>query len=76
MAKGFYGRAGAYEAGLAAAPGSLEEAVRRNIYGTAPPAAGQAERMAAYARAAAATLAAQPLAAFLEGRASFAATAW
>jgi cytochrome b pre-mRNA-processing protein 3 len=76
MARGFYGRAAAYEAGLAGAPGVLEDAVRRNVYGTAAPPAGAVERMAAYARSAAAALAAQPLAGLLEGRASFAGAAW
>jgi cytochrome b pre-mRNA-processing protein 3 len=77
MAKGFYGRIAAYDEGLSAAmsaPGVLVDAIRRNVYGTAPPEDDVApERLAAYLRAAAAALEAQPLAAVLEGRIDFAA---
>jgi cytochrome b pre-mRNA-processing protein 3 len=76
MAKGFYGRAGAYEEGLDGPPGALEAAVRRNIYGTVEPAAGAAERMAAYARSAEAALAKQPPAGLLKGDVSFSDAVW
>jgi cytochrome b pre-mRNA-processing protein 3 len=76
MAKSFYGRIAAYEAGMAGGPGVLEDAVRRNVYGTVAPAAEQVERMAAYARSAGDALAQQPLARLLEGRADLAAAAW
>jgi cytochrome b pre-mRNA-processing protein 3 len=36
MAQGLYGRIAAYEDGLAQPGGRLEEALRRNLYGTAP----------------------------------------
>lgn len=76
MAKAFYGRAAAYEAGLGQPdPAALEAALRRNLYGTVVPAADAAGRMAGYVRAAAAALAAQPLAALMEGRVSFAGAA-
>ncbi|MBX6322440.1 MAG: hypothetical protein IRY94_11480 [Rhodospirillaceae bacterium] len=73
MAKAFYGRAAAYDAGLeeSAGPATLADALRRNLYGTVAAAPGQAERMAAYVRAAAAALAAQPVEAVLAGRVRF-----
>ena len=76
MAKGFYGRAGAYEEALDSPPGALEAAMRRNIYGTVEPAAGAPERMAAYARSAEAALSKQPLDDLLKGEVSFADAIW
>ena len=37
MAKGFYGRIAAYEAGLEGDGDALEQALRRNLYGTTDP---------------------------------------
>src|ERR1041385_4793859 len=37
MGKAVYGRLAAYEAGLAGAPGELEAALTRNLYGTVTP---------------------------------------
>lgn len=56
MAKAFYGRVAAYEAGLASGPRVLAEALRRNLYRDAPPADGDAAAMAAYVAHAAALL--------------------
>src|SRR6185437_11182148 len=72
MAQGFYGRVAAYEKGLATNDGSLEEALRRNLYGTAAPAAWQLAAVADYVRRCAAMLGEQPAAALLAGRAAFA----
>lgn len=50
MAKAFYGRVAAYESALAAAPGALENALRRNAYGTIrDPGGVTAETLAAMA---------------------------
>lgn len=58
MGEAYYGRAQAYQAGLAADDGqALVEAVRRNVYGGAGEA--EPERLATYIRAAAADLAVQ-----------------
>jgi cytochrome b pre-mRNA-processing protein 3 len=73
MAEGFYGRVAAYEAGLAGAGDALEQALRRNLYGTAAPAPAQAAAMAAYVRRQAAALARMPGEALLAGEAAFAA---
>jgi cytochrome b pre-mRNA-processing protein 3 len=70
MATGFYGRAAAYEEGLAGAA-ELEEALRRNLYGTVDPAPAALAAMARYLRIAAESLASQPLAALREGRVEF-----
>jgi cytochrome b pre-mRNA-processing protein 3 len=70
MATGFYGRAAAYEEGLAGT-GGLEEALRRNLYGTANPAPAEIAAMARYLRATAESLARQPEAALGEGRVEF-----
>jgi len=53
MAKSFYGRVAAYDAGLAAYdsdPAPLTEALRRNVYGTLDDAAVEADWLAALAR--------------------------
>ena len=71
MATGFYGRVAAYEAGLAGDGPALEEALRRNLYGTVAPAPGQVTAMARYVRGQAAHLAQQPAADLIRGRASF-----
>lgn len=57
MAKGFYGRIAAYDAGLAEGQAVLCEALTRNAYGAAPPPGPAAlAGMAAYLRAADAAL--------------------
>lgn len=50
MGEAYYGRAQAYEAGLAAGDGGLElvEAISRNVYGGSPPDAAVVQRLAAY----------------------------
>lgn len=49
MAKAFYGRVVAYERGLTGTD-SLDEALRRNLYGTTMPDAGQVTAVANYIR--------------------------
>jgi cytochrome b pre-mRNA-processing protein 3 len=73
MAQALYGRAAVYSAALnGAEPGALEDALRRNLYGTveSPDPAGVAA-MAAYTRQAAASLAAGEAAALLAGEPNF-----
>ena len=70
MAKGFYGRMAAYDAGLAGeAP--LAEALRRNLYGTVEPTEAALTAMAQYLRDAAQSLEKQPESALLAGQATF-----
>jgi len=72
MGRGFYGRIVAYDKGLGTAdPEVLEDALRRNLYGTVQPGPGQVRAIAAYMRREAAGLAAQPPAAFLAGDVRF-----
>lgn len=59
MIRAFYGRIAAYEAGLEAAPGALEAALERNLYGTVRPSPEALAGMAAYLRREAAALAGQ-----------------
>jgi cytochrome b pre-mRNA-processing protein 3 len=74
MAQAFYGRIGAYEAGLAADdPASLAEALRRNLYGTVSAADGDVAGIAQYMRRCAADVATQPIARLIEGIVAFAA---
>lgn len=75
MARGFYGRIAAYEAGLAAADGALEAALTRNLYGTVAPTAAQLAEAARYVRRQAQALRAAPVAAFLAGQVPFASEA-
>jgi cytochrome b pre-mRNA-processing protein 3 len=70
MATGFYGRAAAYEEGLAGSAG-LEQALRRNLYGTVEPTPAALAAMARYLRTAAETLARQPTASLGAGRVEF-----
>jgi cytochrome b pre-mRNA-processing protein 3 len=70
MAAAFYGRANAYERGLAGAE-DLGEALRRNLYGTTAPEAVTVEAMAGWTRAAAAAVEAAPLEGLYDGRVSF-----
>lgn len=73
MAGSFYGRAQAYEQALSGAE-SLEEALRRNLYGTVTVGDDMVARMAAYVRAAAAAVDSQSLADLRKGRTGFPAT--
>jgi cytochrome b pre-mRNA-processing protein 3 len=67
MAKAFYGRIAAYEAGLAADDSVLQPALARNLYGTAKPAPDQLKAMADYTRREAARLDRQDAASLLAG---------
>ncbi|MDE2165453.1 MAG: ubiquinol-cytochrome C chaperone family protein [Alphaproteobacteria bacterium] len=66
MAKAFYGRIRAYERGLAGTE-SLDEALRRNLYGTVAPSAAQIAAAAAYLRRQAQVLDAAPVGRLLSG---------
>jgi len=66
MAKAFYGRVVAYERGLAGVD-NLDEALRRNLYGTAVPDATQIAAAAAYVRRQAQALDAAPVGSLLAG---------
>ncbi len=72
MARNFYGRVAAYDDGLDGAAGVLEDALRRNLYGTleAPDEAAVAA-MAGYVRREAATLADTPLETIERGEVAF-----
>ncbi len=74
MAQAFFGRASAYDAGLEAGAGPevLEQALRRNVYGTvADPAQADLAWLAGYTRSALADLDSQPAEALLNGRIGF-----
>ena len=71
MAEAFYGRVAAYEQALAGDEAGLRDALRRNLYGTADPAAPAVARAASYLRTAAAGLAAFPVSALLQGSVDF-----
>ena len=73
MAGSFYGRAQAYEQALSGTE-SLEDALRRNLYGTVTVGDDVVARMADYVRAAAAAAGAQSLADLREGRTGFPST--
>src|SRR5215469_3534270 len=66
MAKAFYGRVVAYERGLAGTD-DLDDALRRNLYGTSSPTAAQIEAAAAYVRRQAQALDATPVDQLLAG---------
>lgn len=72
MAQALYGRAAVYSAALSGDAAALDDALRRNLYGTveSPDSAGVAA-MASYVRQAAATLAAGEGAALLAGKPEF-----
>ena len=72
MARAFYGRAAAYEAGLAGDDESLGEALRRNLFGTVEVGSEEVVALVAYGRGAAAALDAQPAADLFAGEARFA----
>jgi len=66
MAKAFYGRVVAYERGLAGSD-SLDDALRRNLYGTVVPNVTQIAAAAAYVRRQAQALDAAPVGSLLAG---------
>jgi cytochrome b pre-mRNA-processing protein 3 len=66
MAKAFYGRVVAYDRGLAGTE-SLDDALRRNLYGTVTPRPAQLAAAADYLRAQAQTLDATPVERLLAG---------
>lgn len=72
MARGFYGRIVAYETGLAGDDAALEDALRRNLFGTVPQPPEVVARAATYLRRQAIALDAVPIAALLEGDVRFA----
>lgn len=71
MAEAFYGRIAAYEAGLADDDAMLAEALRRNLFRKAEPAAPAVACVVDYIRREAAALDGQPLAALMAGKVSF-----
>jgi cytochrome b pre-mRNA-processing protein 3 len=71
MAKGFYGRIVAYEHGLASGDAQLDEALRRNLYGTASPAPEAVAAMVRYIRLQATALARETLDNLLSGQVKF-----
>lgn len=72
MAKVFYGRVVAYELALDGGEETLEEALRRNHYGTFEDVTTEAvARMAAYIRSSDALLATQSAEGFMSGKANF-----
>jgi cytochrome b pre-mRNA-processing protein 3 len=73
MAKSFYGRVVAYEAGLAGGDAALAEALTRNLYGTVAAPSHAVDAVADYVRRCAAALAAQPVGDLMEGAVRFAA---
>lgn len=71
MAKAFYGRVAAYEAGLEGGQAKLREAFTRNLYGTAEAPPEAVEAMAAYAISECAALALALPQDLIEGRHGF-----
>ncbi len=71
MAKAFYGRAAAYEQGLAEGREVLEGALRRNLYRETEVSDARVHAMATYAAAQAAAFEAQPLERILDGALGF-----
>ena len=71
MAKGFYGRVAAYEAGLEEGHETMVAALERNLYGTVEPRDEDLHAMAEYVFREAAGLAAQDVASLVAGRLDF-----
>jgi cytochrome b pre-mRNA-processing protein 3 len=71
MAKGFYGRIAAYEKGLDGDDQTLDEALKRNLYGTVQPRTDAVAALGRYMRGQARNLAGQPLTAFLDNHIKF-----
>ena len=70
MVRAFYGRIVAYEEAMARGD-ALDQALRRNLYGTTEPKAAQVAAMAAYLRREAEALVGQATGALLAGRVDF-----
>jgi cytochrome b pre-mRNA-processing protein 3 len=70
MGEAFYGRVAAYDAGLATS-GDLEDALRRNLYGTVQPSAENLAAASAYVRNCSNTLKQRNFSDLLRGRLSF-----
>lgn len=71
MARAFFGRVAAYEAGLAEGGDALEQALARNLYRGEPPAPEKLAAMADYVQAQYQALHAIPAAEIMEGRVTF-----
>lgn len=71
MAEALYGRAAAYDAGLAGDDATLAAALRRNVYGTVEPDETALKAMAAYVRRQDKSLADQPVEALRHGDVTF-----
>jgi cytochrome b pre-mRNA-processing protein 3 len=71
MAQGFYGRARAYEKGIATDDSALGTALARNLFGTVGSSPAQIDAVAAYIRVAAEVLGRQAAADLLAGRVRF-----
>jgi cytochrome b pre-mRNA-processing protein 3 len=72
MAQAFYGRIRSYESGIGEGGATLNEALRRNLYGTTSPQDPHVTVLADYVRRSAALLAAQPVDDLLGGAVNFA----
>jgi cytochrome b pre-mRNA-processing protein 3 len=72
MAQAFYGRIRSYESGIGEGGATLNEALRRNLYGTTSPQDPHVVVLADYVRRSAALLAAQPVDELLGGAVNFA----
>jgi cytochrome b pre-mRNA-processing protein 3 len=73
MARGLYGRVAAYERGLSDGDAVLEDALRRNLYGTARPEPRQLAMVGQYLKRQSAALKSAPISVFLAGEVPFAA---
>jgi cytochrome b pre-mRNA-processing protein 3 len=71
MGQAFYGRVEAYSAGLKGPEGELEDALARNLYGTATPSRAQLSTLAGYVRAQFAALEEQSLPSLFRGDIEF-----
>ncbi len=71
MVQAFYGRVEAYEAGLAEGEAALQEALRRNLYGTAAPEPRQLAALASYLQRESRALVAQASSDLAAGRLEF-----
>jgi cytochrome b pre-mRNA-processing protein 3 len=71
MVEGFYGRAAAYERALAGGEGELEEALRRNVFGTTSVGAEEPVLLALHVRRVVAALEAQDVDDLMAGKVHF-----
>jgi cytochrome b pre-mRNA-processing protein 3 len=72
MVRGFFGRVVAYEGGFAEGEAALEDALRRNLFGTTAPSSDALAAAARYMQRQSAALAAVPVSALLAGEVPFA----